>query len=53
MDFDSFVANSDVGGVRINPAARVVVMHAVLLGLHSGVSVSAENALRVVLARVG
>jgi len=52
MDANPVFPNRDVGQLRIDPAARVVVIHSVARLVQGLMRVAAKNPIRVMLARI-
>jgi hypothetical protein len=50
MDLNSLFANGDIGGMRVNPASTIEIVGSVLMLVHGGMGVAAENARRVMVA---
>ena len=53
MDLDSFFTNGDIGRMRVNPASAIEVVDSVLVLVHGGMSVAAENARRLAVPGMG
>jgi hypothetical protein len=50
MDLNSLFANGDIGRMRVNPASTIEIVGSVLMLVHGGMGVAAENARRVMVA---
>src|ERR1035437_9086155 len=53
MDMDSLFTNGDIGRMRVNPASAIEIVDSVLVLVHGGVGVAAENARRPVATGMG
>ncbi len=52
MDLNPLFANREIGQAGIDPSARVVVVNPILFDVDSFMSVAAEDAIGIVLARI-
>jgi len=53
MDLNSLFTNGDIGRMRVNPASAIEIVDSVLMLMHGGMGVAAENARRVMVAGMG
>src|SRR5208282_4791692 len=53
MDLNSLFANGDIGRMRVNPASAIEIVDSVLMLVHGGMGVAAENARRMMVASMG
>ena len=53
MDLDSLFTNGDIGRMRVNPASAIEIVGSVLVPVHGGMGVAAEDARRLTVTGMG